>query len=118
MSLTISPLRRDDIEPLRIAAKEDNHVVLWPTHVARRGGELVGYFGINSMPQVHVWMNSKSVSAMESVRCLDALQNVLRCQNWGELVLPCNTDSPYHPFMRKLGFAPINEKAHMFHKVL
>ena len=62
-----------ELEALQAAAKADEHYVSQPTHLVKKNGEIAGYWSINGIPHVHLWHDSKSLTARDSV----ALRNML-----------------------------------------
>ena len=111
------PITKEDVAPLMAAAKDDNHSVLFPTHVIKSGGDIVGYISICNTPIVNVWVDSKKVGAMDTMRMLDVIDGSLRMRGTPEYIMPCAKSSPFFPNMERLGFSPIGENV-WFHKNL
>lgn len=87
---------------LEHAAAEDDHIVIDPTHVIHKGGEIVGY--ISARPTVHWWMHTKKCGPRDSLAVMHALETLLRERGHEEYVILCATNSPYHPLMTRLGY--------------
>ena len=105
---TIRPIRTpEEREALAKAAEADGHITLWPTHLLEKGTEIIGYVGINSMPTVNVWTKTGSVTARESMTMLWGIETMMRDRNMAGYVMPCADNSPYFPFMERLGYTEI-----------
>lgn len=94
----------DELKRLREAAKVDDHRVLLATHLVEKDGKIVGYGSINGAPIVNLWLDSKSVSAIDSVRLLRRLTDGLGFTGARHVLMPCAEKSPFTPFMENLGF--------------
>ena len=111
---TFSPITPSELQALVAAAAEDKHTVLFPTHVIRRGEEIVGYLSICATPIVNVWAHSKKVNALQSVRLMHKLDDELKKNGVGTYIMPCSKDSPYYPHMQKLGYSVLGENVWHF----
>lgn len=110
MPATLRPLRPDELPALREAARADAHAVLWPTHVAvREDGRIVGYASVCATPVVQVWLDSREVKALETVRLLAQLEREVLPAGLRGYVMPCAQSSPFFPRMERLGFARLGE---------
>lgn len=105
----IMPLRAEDVKPLKEVAKADNHTLLFPTHVIRRSGEVVGYCSMGGMPILNTWVHSERVRARESAMLLNVAENVMRATGSKAVVTPCSADSPFFPLMEKLGYSRMGQ---------
>lgn len=106
---TIQPLHPEDIPVLQAAAAADRHGVLYPSDGVWKDGQLVGYASICTTPIVHVWLDSRRVTAIDSVRLLAQLDARLRAQGMSSYLMPCAKTSPFSPCMRRLGFVRLGE---------
>lgn len=93
-----------DALALAAAAKADNHVPLNPTHVIERDGEIVGYFGVNSLPLYRLWFHSEKMSASASTRLLFMIENHFRMAGVGIVGTVINTNSPFYPVAARGGY--------------
>ena len=99
------PLRDGSrLKELSEAAAADNHVVLGPTHLVVRGDKIVGYGSLGGLVTLHVWLDSKSVHAGDSVRMLETAEALLADKGAGAVLMPCAENSPFAPHMERLGF--------------
>jgi hypothetical protein len=110
----LQPITAEDLQPLIEAAKKDNHVVLYPTHVIKNNDEIIGYTSVCATPVVMVWADSQKVSAAQSVILLKNLEKELQQSGIKEYLMPCAKDSPYFPHMTKLGFTVLGENVWHF----
>lgn len=103
--VTVRPLSsQEDVKKLLDLAREDEHTVLFPTHLVTKHGEIVGYGSINAMPMVNVWLHSRKVKARDSLHLLNIAENIAANTGLKSFVMPCSQHSPFHPHMEKLGF--------------
>lgn len=98
-----------DLRDLRERAAADDHVVLTPTHVVEKDGEIVGYLSIGAVPIVNVWMDSEKLGPRDSVAVLGQLDAVMDYAGQPLYYMPCDKASPFSPVMEKLGFARLME---------
>ena len=106
---TFSPITPDELQALVAAAADDHHSVLFPTHVIKRDGEIVGYLSVCATPIVNVWAHSKKINALQSVRLMHKLEDELKSNGILNYIMPCAKDSPYYPHMQKLGYTALGE---------
>lgn len=106
----LQPLTKpEELEYLKARAAEDGHEVLFPTHLAIKDGEIVGYVSLGFLPTVNIWMSSKGVKVRDSLALLNIGQHMLRERKIKHFLMPCAKNSPYYPFMEKLGFKCFGE---------
>jgi hypothetical protein len=96
---------REELIALERSATADNHCVIAPTHLVVRGGDIVGYASLAGVPMLNVWVDSKLVRARESAYLLNAAENILAGSGHRKVLLPCSTDSRFHPLIEKLGYS-------------
>jgi len=106
-------LRRTEIVPITApeqvqelvqAAAADHHIVIAPSHLAMKEGEVVGYASIGSIPLFNVWLDSRKVQALDSLRLLKNAEAMARQMGVRQYLMPCAHTSPFHPHMERLGF--------------
>lgn len=102
--VTISLIRPGEFDAVRAAAEADNDGVVFPTHVMRREGEIVGAMGINSTPLLTLWMHRQKTSAFDSIAVLDRVADFMRFTGRTAYAAPCARTSPFYPHLQKLGF--------------
>lgn len=105
---------QDQIDELKEAAAQDHHNIIAPSHVAVRGGEIVGYVSLAVVPLVVAWMDSRKVRARESLGILNTVENILAQQNRNVICMPCAEKSPFRPYMRGLGYIHGGESGYFF----
>lgn len=93
-----------DARALDAAAKADAHAPLNPTHVIEREGEIVGYFGVNSLPLYRLWFHSEKLKASDSLRLLFMIENQYRMAGVGIIGTIINTESPFYPCAARGGY--------------
>ena len=109
MDVRIRRMESSELQELRERAARDDHVVLAPTHVVEKGGEIVGYLSIGAIPIVNVWMDSTQMGPRDSVAVLGQLDAVMDYAGQPAYYMPCDKGSPFYPVMDKLGFGSLME---------
>lgn len=94
----------DDLARVLTAADADQHMAIFPTHVAEKAGEIVGYASIGFVSLVNVWAHSQRLHARESLALLNLVENVARAGGHRQLCVPCAENSPFRPYMAGLGY--------------
>lgn len=94
---------------LRAAAGADGHVVVAPTHVVDRRGEIVGYASIGSARMFFAWLDSQKLGAIESFAAWREAEQLLAKGGGGPVILPCTETSPLRPFVEKMGYQRLGE---------
>jgi hypothetical protein len=105
--LVISVLRPGEFDAVRNAAEADSDGVVFPTHVMRRDGDIVGAMGVNSLPLLTLWMHREKTSALDSVTVLDRVADFMRFTGRTAYAAPCSRTSPFYPHIQRLGFREI-----------
>lgn len=98
---------REELDRLVEAAKADAHRVVLATHVVEKDGEIVGYGSINAAPTINLWLDSKKVKPLDSIRLLHRLTDGLSFTGARHVLMPCADNSPFAPIMPQLGFEPL-----------
>lgn len=99
------PLRSpQEFAALQTVAAADSHVVIGPSHLITRGGEILGYASLGRVPTLHVWLDSKHASAGDTLRMLETAEALLADKGVGLVIMPCAEESPFTPHMERLGF--------------
>ena len=101
--ITIDPATEADYEPLVIAAGKDRHPVCLPTHIVRKGGEIVGY--ISFTPSYHAWIDTQRVNAFDTFRRVfpgaDEIAKSFGCRSIFYLT---GRQSNLTPFAERIGY--------------
>jgi len=97
-------IREEDMPELVKLAAADNHVVLKPTHVVAKDGEIVGYYSIGAVPVVLTWLDTKKMTAAGSVNSLCFVEDMLQSVGADCVCIPCWESSPFFPYMEKFGY--------------
>lgn len=95
------------VDRLHAAAAADNHAVLNPTHVVLKGEAIVGYGSLAGLPTLHLWVDSKRVNAMESMRLLETTEVLLAEGGCRAVCVPCSEESPFYAHMERLGYTKL-----------
>ena len=94
-----------DLENLQLAAAADNHPLLYPSHIAEKDGQIIGYGGIvPNVAMVNVWIDSRKAQARDSVYCLNVVENLAFATGAKRIVMPCSEQSPFFPYMERFGY--------------
>jgi hypothetical protein len=96
-----------DLERLAAAARADNHIVVGPSHVIDRGGEVVGYASLGVVPMLHTWVATGKVGPRESLGLLNCGEMLLANLGHRHVILPCAETSPFWPHIERLGYVKL-----------
>lgn len=100
--IRIRPVRPDDIQPLTMAAAQDNHAVISPGSIVEKGDQIIGYVGV--VPSVLVWLDSHRAKVRDSLSVLNFFENQLA---QGTIMVPCVDGSPLKPYMGEVGYVRV-----------
>jgi hypothetical protein len=70
-------------------------------------GALRGAFSTVYAPALFLWMDSRNGHAMTSLRAMKVIQGEFRRLGHRRILLPIQSDSPFYPWVRSIGFSPI-----------
>ena len=109
---------RDEAELRRLeaVARGDGHMPMFPTHVAERDGEIIGYASIG--PMMFAWLHTRAVRARESVALLNLAENAAAMTGSLAICVPCTRESPFSPYMTHLGYREGGTVGQLFFKRL
>lgn len=93
-----------DERALEQAARLDSHAPLNPTHVIEREDEIVGYFGISSLPLYRLWFHSEKMKAADSLRLLFMIENHYRMAGVPLVGTIINQQSPFYNVAARGGY--------------
>ena len=94
----------ENIEALAKKLQEDNHPLLFPSHVVEKDGNIVGALSIGSTPVSFFWMHSKESSPLDSLIAIQVAENIARVQGQRVGLVACSETSPFYQQMEKLGY--------------
>jgi len=115
--VTLRPLRdAADFQALLKHAHADNHLVISPTHIVDKRGEIVGYISFNSVPMVQGWFDTQRMKARDSARAIHGLEGMARENGFKWLTVLIPTDSPFTPLMSRFGYARLPQSCKLHFK--
>ena len=100
--LQIRPISSNE-ERLQIykeAQKDGGRNPLMPTHVVKKGGEIVGAFCLYS-PTVYWWMHTQRTKVRDSLSLFQTISALLAQDGVTNFFLPCESESPFFPILSK-----------------
>lgn len=116
---TLRPLRTNaDFHAVHVAAEADQHRVIAATHMVEKHGQVVGYCSLGAATPMLVWLDTQQVQARDSLYLLNMAENIAANAGVRQLMVPCQTDSPFHPFMEKFGYQNAGKPFDIFLKSL
>ena len=116
---TLRPLRSNaDYHAVHAAAEADQHRVIAATHMVEKKGAVVGYCSLGAATPLLVWLDTKQVQARDSLYLLNMAENVAANAGVRQLMVPCQTTSPFHPHMEKFGYQNAGAPFDIFLKTL
>lgn len=108
---------QQNIEALAKKLQEDNHPLLFPSHLVSKDGNIIGAVSIGSTPVSFFWMHSKESSPLDSLIAIQVAENIARVNGQRVGLVACSETSPFYQQMDKLGYSPLM-KTVIFHKSL
>lgn len=106
-----------EFQELVLAANKDHHDVVFPSHIFRKNGELIGYAGIFSTPVLMWWVDSQKGKARDTLELLKEVEDLAKTKGINRYVTICSEDSPYFKHMGRLGYTEMGQTV-MFQKEL
>lgn len=94
----------EEQQRLEKEADADGHIIVAPTHLVEKEGEIVGSISMGVVPMVLTWLSSTKVTARDSLAVLNVIENLATAQGQRALCIPCWEQSPFYPFMQKFGY--------------
>jgi len=105
----LRPLRDDeDLLRLQRAAAADNHLVLAPSWVIEKGGDVAGYIGLNSLPIYQGWFHTRRMQARDSLTVFNQVENLCRMRGGREVVLLLPQSSAFREIMSRFGYRHVD----------
>lgn len=83
----------------------DNHDVSVATHYLQKNNEIVGAWNLGALPLVMNWQHSEKVSSRDSLYLQSTLDALMLEKGHKLYLSACAQDSPYRPYMEKLGYS-------------
>lgn len=93
-----------DQKELERVANDDNHVVIRPSHVVWKEGQIAGCISMGALPLILPWLHTKLISPRDSVNMLNLVEGILRGTGHTEWCMPCVAHSPYFKYMEAFGY--------------
>ena len=88
------------LEVYKEAEKDGNRHPLMPTHVVKKGEDIVGAFCLYS-PTVYWWMHTQKIKGRDSFSIFQIINALLSNDGVSKFVLPCEPESPYFSLLSK-----------------
>ena len=100
--ISIKPIQSEEerLEVYEEADKDGNRHPLMPTHVVKKGEDIVGAFCLYS-PTVYWWMHTQKVKGRDSFSIFQTLSALLANDGVSKFILPCEPESPYFSLLSK-----------------
>lgn len=100
---------KEEVAELVEAAKLDNHALMFPSHIIRKGGRIAGYFSINRTPIINVWLSTTELKARDTVNLFGSMEMLAAESGLTKIIMPCAETSPLYPLMPHMGFANLGK---------
>lgn len=97
------------LERVAAAVAADNDNMIMASHVAERGGEIVGAASLAVVPLAMIWNRSDRITARDSMHLKRIYDAVMETKGFPAYWIACNKNSPYSEFMERMEFRPIWE---------
>jgi len=111
------PLKNNkDYKELLALAEQEKHAVLVPTHVVKKGSEIVGHVSVGGIPLTFCHF-SKNMDAGDSFSIINTVENMLQLGGHTGVVTPVAKDSPFYRVLSnpKVGYRFL-ASVDLFHK--
>lgn len=105
----VHKIKSGELELIAKAAQADDHYLIAPTHVVKKGGEIVGYWSVSGIPHVHLWHDSQKVTPRDSCILRNMMDTKISDLGYATYIMYCEDKSPYMPHVEKLGFHTIGK---------
>src|SRR5690348_11054122 len=103
-----SILTREDGEKVMLAAKENHHLIMQPTHSVIKNGEIVGAFNLCKLPICQFWMHSEKAQVRDSLIAINVGENIASAQGQNILLVLTKPESPFNSMLGRLGYAHLD----------
>jgi len=74
------------------------------THALVGATGIYGAFSVRDLPLVWFWMDTRTKEPLASWRAWREVERIAKELGHTRIVLPIQTDSPFHPFINRMGF--------------
>lgn len=99
-----------ELNQLGEEAKADDHVLFFPTDIAKRGDETLGYASIGALPMVNVWFHTQKVKGRDSATLMNMVEYAAKQRGFNTICVPCWKSSPLREAIEKwLGYSYFGE---------
>lgn len=109
--MNANPIPPDSPLSLAVEAqmREDGHQLPGgaATHVLEAAMGIYGAFSVRDLPVVWFWMDTRTKEPLASWRAWREVERVARELGCHRIVLPIEPNSPFYPFVKRMGFIPI-----------
>lgn len=99
------PLRTAaELEALVLEAAQDNHMVVWPSHLIEKRGEIAGYASFGNVALINLWAHSQRMTSRDSLTLWRQLEHAAAAAGYPAVCVPCASNSPFRPLMARQGY--------------
>jgi hypothetical protein len=104
--MKIRPIRtQEELTAVHAVAKDDNHLLAWPSHIMEKDDHIVGSLSV--MPMVMIWMHTEKTNGRDLLFLKDHLEATIA--NSGRVFcVPCVDGSPLMGALNKESLGYIN----------
>jgi hypothetical protein len=107
-----------ELEALQVAAAGDGHLVIAPTFLVEKGGEICGYIGLNSLPLWQGWLHTQRMGPRDSASIFSQVDNVCRLQGQKHLALLLPDTSGFNGVVERFGYSKMGGPRTLYFKPL
>ena len=94
----------EELELIVAEGKKDNHNLFNPTHVVKKGNNIVGAWSLCGIPFVTAWNKTDSINKRESLQIQSIVNSLMSEKGQDQYLIACDKDSKYTKFMEKVGY--------------
>lgn len=92
-----------EIDALEKAMDGQDSLIVAPTHLVRKDGQIVGHWAINSIPVVQAWHDDNLINR-DSYYLINTLQTTLNDRGINRHMVALSKESPYNSLMHRVGY--------------
>lgn len=94
---------KDDVRAIQSAMEGQDQLLVTPTHILHKGGDVVGYWSIGAVPLVLAWHHN-DLTASDSYHLVNTLQTVCNDRGHSNHLLGLSKHSPYVEYISRVGY--------------
>jgi hypothetical protein len=117
--LRVLPLKtQEEVEELMSEVHKTGHLLMHPTHVVKKCGEVVGGFSLHRQALGNFWMHPEKAQIRDSLIAINVAENILTALGGNILTVVCHQESPFRSMIGRIGYASAGSNFDIMYKLL